>query len=111
MVDLVACDRALSRDGSDQGIINSLAYGHDVFDNVTLLPFRCSQFPPKVVELSRSFARFQLCVVALGRAQVQRHPPRPDAAPKRLATVGPIHRPHRRRPQALVARCPARGGH
>ena len=56
MVDLVACDRALSRDGSDQGIINSLAYGHGVFDNVTLLPFRCSQFPPRQLS-SLSLAR------------------------------------------------------
>ena len=48
MVDIVACGRALSRDGSDQGIVNSLAYGHGAFDNVTFLPFRCSQCPPKV---------------------------------------------------------------
>eukprot|EP00964_Phaeocystis_antarctica_P073569 scaffold45149_cov63-Phaeocystis_antarctica.AAC.10 len=33
MVDIVACGRALSRDGSDQGIVNSLAYGHGAFDN------------------------------------------------------------------------------
>ena len=48
MVDIVACGRALSRDGSDQGIFNSLAYGHGAFDNMTVLPFRCSRFPPKV---------------------------------------------------------------
>jgi len=40
MVDIVACGRAPSRDGSDQGVVNSLAYGHGAFDNVTFLPFR-----------------------------------------------------------------------
>merc|ERR1740117_1374377 len=40
MVDIVACGRAFSRDCGDQGIVNSLAYGHGAFDNVTFLPFR-----------------------------------------------------------------------
>jgi len=48
MVDIVACGRAFSRDCGDQGIVNSLAYGHGAFDNVTFLPFRCCQFPSTV---------------------------------------------------------------
>ena len=41
LAETIACGRAPTRDGGDQGVINSLAYGHDAFGNVSVLPSTC----------------------------------------------------------------------